>query len=339
MSRAKPAGPVPDAGDRARVRRSALRVAVWVGAASAAIVGLITVATVSVLFATSRPDGRPPREGGRPPGRVIDLDDVVPVAIALGVLGVLALGVIAWFAAARAARPLAEALAVQRAFVADASHELRTPLTTLTSRIQLAEHRAERGGDVAGALADLRRDAAAMDGVLTDLLLSAESAASGGADRDAAADVAASASATVAVVGPGAAERGVTLRVESPEGLVAAAEPAALTRALIALADNAVRYSPAGGTVLVTARSAPGRVEVRVCDEGPGITGIPMDRLFDRFARADGGTEGGGRRGFGLGLALVRDIATRSGGSVEVERTSSAGTVFLLTLPLRRGRA
>lgn len=333
------------AADRRRVQQAALRAGLWVAIASAAVVAAITAVTVAVLFATSRPEHGPLRDG--PPGggwdgpgdRVIDLDAVVPAAILVGLVGVIALGFIAWWASRRAAQPLADALEVQRAFVADASHELRTPLTTLDSRIQLAQHRSERGGDVQAVLADLRRDAAVMDAVLTELLLSAETAGAVSGDGSATADVAASAEAAIAVIAPRAAERGVRLGVSASPGLDAGADATALTRALIALLDNAVRYSPAGSTIRVEGRRAGRRVEVRVADEGSGIAAADPERLFDRFARAGDDPGAGSRRGFGLGLALVRDIATRFGGTVTIETTSSAGTTFLIDLPASGRRA
>ncbi len=328
------------AADRQRVQRSAVRVGLTVGLASAAVVGAITAVTVAVMFATSRPDARPGRgEGGgggeRWDDRVIDLDDVVPVAIVLGIIGVLALGVLAWYMAGRASRPLAEALQVQRAFVADASHELRTPLTTLTSRIQLAQHRLERGGDVGPVLADLRRDATVMDDVLTDLLLTAETAGARRGDAEAVTAVEAATRGAIEVIGPRAEAAGVRIASDVPPALEVSAEETALMRALIALLDNAVRFSPPGGTISVTATAAGTDVRIRVVDEGSGIPGDP-ERLFERFARADASTA---HRGFGLGLPLVRDVATRFGGTVRVESSSPAGTTFVLALPAARGGA
>jgi signal transduction histidine kinase len=330
------------AADRRRVQRAAVRAGLWVGAASAAVVAVVTVVIVSVMFATARPEHRPPRgfDGDGGPGpQVVDLDDVVPVAILVGLIGVVALGFVAWYASRRAAQPLADALEVQRAFVADASHELRTPLTTLTSRIQLAQHRAERGGDIDEVLARLRHDAAVMDAVLTDLLVSAESAASRRGDAAASALVAPAAHDAIAVIEPRAAERGVRLVAEASPALEAAADGTSLTRALIAVLDNAVRHSPAGSTVAVRAHAVGRRVEIRIIDQGPGISGIDHDRLFERFARSAEAADADGRRGFGLGLALVRDIASRFGGSVRVETTSPSGTTFLLELPASGRRA
>ncbi|MFE6735006.1 sensor histidine kinase [Microbacterium sp. NPDC057650] len=322
------------AADRARVQRSAVRTGLWVGLASAAVVTVVIVVIVTALFTASRPE-RGPHDGrpGEPPyDRVVDLDDVLPIVIAVGVIGVLLLGVLAWYASRRASEPLAEALGVQRAFVADASHELRTPLTTLNSRIQLAEHRLRGGENVAPVLQDMRRDAEVMDAVLTDLLLAAETAGVRADDAGAEASVRAAFDDAATVLAPKGAERGVRIVADAAPELRAAAEPTALVRAVIALLDNAVRFSPDGGTVQLSARADGRRVEIRVADQGPGLSGIDPSRLFERFARSTSSSE---RRGFGLGLALVRDVANRFGGSVEVESTSPAGTTFLLSLPAR----
>ncbi|MET2011847.1 HAMP domain-containing sensor histidine kinase [Microbacterium chocolatum] len=324
--------------DRRRVQRAALRAGLWVGLASAAVMAILTTVTVAGLFASSREEPRPPgaefEEHGERGGRVIDLDDAIPLSILVGVIGVVVLAVIGWYVARRAAQPLAEALEVQRTFVADASHELRTPLTTLSSRVQLAQHRAERGGDVGAVLGDLRRDTEAMDAVLSDLLLSAESAGAQVGAGGARTDLAPAVQDALALLAPRAEERRVALVAEVADGLAVAADRVAVVRALAALGDNALKYAPAGSEVRIRAAGTNAGIEIRVIDSGPGITGIDPARIFDRFARADiGAIESGGH---GLGLALVRDIADRFGGSVALESTSAAGTSFLLTLPVAR---
>jgi two-component system, OmpR family, sensor kinase len=329
--------------DLRRVQRASVRVALWVGLSSTAILGVITAVTVTAIVVGSRPPPGPrPGRPGRWDDRVVGVADILPFVLLSALVGVIALSLIAWYVSRRMTLPLAESLRVQRAFVADASHELRTPLTTLTTRIQLAQHRAERGGDVQPVLADLRRDADVLDGVLTDLLQAAEEAGRRDGDVRAVADVAAVAAAAAETLRPDAEAAGVRIRVDVPAGLSAAAEPAALTRACVALLDNAVRHSPPGAEVRVSARRAGRRVEVRVTDHGSGIQGLDPERVFDRFARADPtppsepgpGRTDGRRRGFGLGLALVRDIAVRFHGGISVEHTSPAGTTFLLVLPV-----
>lgn len=325
--------------DRRRVQREAIRAGIWVALASAAVLAILTAVTVFALFVTSRPDpdsGRPGGDDVDQRARVTDLDDAIPIVVLAGAGGVIALGFVGWYASRRAAQPLAEALRVQRAFVADASHELRTPLTTISSRIQLAQHRARQGGDVDAVLSDLRTDADVMDAVLTDLLTSAASAGTAPTDRSARADALSVAHDAVALFRPRAQERDVALVVKGSGPLDVSAERAAVLRAVTALLDNALRYAPAQSVVTVELNGNARWVEIRVSDEGEGITGIDPERVFDRFARADSRPPQAGMPGHGLGLALVRDIAARFHGSVTVEQTSPAGTTILLALPAAR---
>lgn len=322
-----------DSDDRRRVQSAALRVGLWVGAASALIIAAGVAVLVTVILVRARPEREAEDDHHLVPGGgggdeiVVDVDRILPWVIALGVLGVLLLTIVAWLAARRSVHPLAEALRAQRAFVSDASHELRTPLTALDSRIQIVQRRYERGDPIDDALVDLRRNASAMDDVLTDLLLTAESDAAGDL---AVSDAAACARDAAAALAPVADERGVSLVVDAPPHAQAAIAPVTLTRLCIALVDNALQHSPEGASVRVRVERADDRVLVRVIDEGPGIAEDQRERIFERFARSG---ETGRRRGFGLGLALVRDVADRHGGAVSVERTSPAGTTFLLAVP------
>lgn len=331
MSRTHETGPAH--ADRRRIQQSAMRVAVSVALSSVTIVVAITAVLVTVILTGSRLDEHAGHRGDDWSDRIIHVGVIVPLVVGLGVVGIIALSLVAWYVARRSALPMAEALRVQRAFVADASHELRTPLTTLTSRIQLALHRAERGGDVVSPLEDLRQDARVMDAVLTDLLLAAEAAGNRPEDSHATAAVDTAVTTAVHSLQLPAAGAQVTIAVDVPAGTYATADASALSRAIVALLDNAVHHSPPRGTVTVSARTTGPKVQVRVADEGGGIRGVDPDRLFDRFVRTD---DSGRRRGFGLGLALVRDIAARFGGDVNVEHTSPYGTTFLLELPAAR---
>lgn len=315
-----------------------LKVGLAVAAASAAVIVLLSIVLVSTVWRLSRVASTPiggsggsrHRDIDRWQERVVNLGQVVPAMVALAALSILVVSVVAWWATRKANEPMEQALAIQQAFVADASHELRTPLTTLNSRIQLAQHRLRRGGDIDQALSDLRRDADVMDEVLTDLLTAAEMA--GGPTPNARADVPMTISAALRITAAKADEGGVELTSSCPAGLVVRADQTAVVRAIVALVDNAIHHTARGGMVAVRATSnhSGGRewVEIRVVDEGTGISLPNPDRLFERFAREDGSS-----RGFGLGLALVRDIARRFDGTVTVESTSPHGTTFLLRLP------
>ncbi|KDA05000.1 histidine kinase [Microbacterium sp. CH12i] len=321
--------------DTRRVRRAALSIGLWVGVASGVIIAIGIGILIAVVLATSRREGEEHGGGwfGGPTGPrddfIVDIDVVVPAVIILGVIGVVLLAAVAAVAARRSVRPLGEALRRQRNFVADASHELRTPLTTLTSRIQVLQRRHDRGEDVGPGLTDLRHDADMMADVLNDLLIAAEGESA--ADGDA--DLATTAAAAVAAMTTLAQESQVTLTIDVDQEVQAQIPTVTLVRILVALLDNAVQHSPAGGTVSIRIGRDVRNATVRVIDEGSGIEGISPGQVFERFARP---RESGRPRSFGLGLSLVRDVARHAGGSIEVERSTSTGTTFLLTLPARR---
>ncbi|WP_312676915.1 HAMP domain-containing sensor histidine kinase, partial [Microbacterium sp.] len=294
--------------DQQRVRRASLRVGVLVALASAVIVAAGIGILVAVLVGSARPEhGGTPRPRADGDTVVVDIDHILPWVIVLGLVGMAMLGAVGWLAARSAVRPLGEALRLQRAFVADASHELRTPLTALTSRIQILERRAERGEPIDATVRELRRDALVMRDVLADMLMTAE-AAQGGDERADVAVCIGDAAATVAAI---AADNDVAVHVEAPEQVGVRMPPLTFTRLCVALLDNAIQHTPGGTRVSVTARTAGAAVEVRVSDSGTGIGAEDADRVFDRFAR---GAESGRSRGFGLGLALVRETAERYGG-------------------------
>jgi signal transduction histidine kinase len=204
---------------------------------------------------------------------------------------------------------LAGARARQRAFVADAAHELRSPLANMRTQLEVAQR---LGGhtDWPAVADDLLADTERLGRLVDDLLLlaRADDASEGQRRR----------------IGP--VELGELLaplmtrypsppvRFVSPTApLWTVGEPDGLTRVVANLLDNAVRH--ARNEVVVTAGQVGGYHLVTVADDGPGIPAADRDRVFDRFTRLDDarGRDGGGA---GLGLAIVRELVRRHGGSV-----------------------
>ena len=124
---------------------------------------------------------------------------------------------------------------------------------------------------------------------------------------------------------PEASTRGVTLRVNAPD-LPVRCDPAAVKRALLNLARNAVQATPAGGTVELDATPAGGGVRIAVIDHGPGLAPGSEARIFEPFFTTR-------EKGTGLGLAFVQRIAEAHGGSVRHEPTAGGGATFVLELP------
>lgn len=208
----------------------------------------------------------------------------------------------------------------QRAFVADASHQLRTPLAALRLRLEVLHGDVPDGAreDVDGALAEVHRLSRLVNGLLE--LARSEQRPSTPSPVDVAA-VLADRRSTWA---PLAEERGVLLTLSTPGPIVAAVTPGNLEQVLDNLIANAVDFTPARGMVSLSAGSVGEWVEVHVVDEGPGMSAERRATAFDRFwqASSDGGQRVGG---FGIGLAIVRQLVVADGGEVELLEAPRGG--------------
>ena len=118
------------------------------------------------------------------------------------------------------------------------------------------------------------------------------------------------------------------------EPLDASVDRERLRQILDALVDNAVKYSPEGGTVTLAARRRPDAVEVSVSDEGIGIAPDEHDRIFSKFYRSDSAAAG-----TGLGLFIVQGLVRAMGGRIWVDSDAGAGASFVFELPVARGRS
>jgi two-component system, OmpR family, sensor histidine kinase MprB len=226
---------------------------------------------------------------------------------------------------------VATSRALQRQLVADAGHELRTPLTSLRTNLDLlAQSNAagDRGLAVAdreALLVDVRAQVEELSGLVADLVELARD------DRPAAN----AEELDLAVVVERAIERvrrrapGVAFTVDL-HGWLVMGEATALERAVTNLLDNAVKWSPPGGDVMVSLDNG----RLKVADSGPGITDDDLPHVFDRFYRS---TDARGMPGSGLGLAIVRQAAERHGGSVSAGRAPAGGALMILDLPGRHG--
>ncbi|HBP22125.1 MAG TPA: hypothetical protein DEA08_30625, partial [Planctomycetes bacterium] len=235
----------------------------------------------------------------------------------------------------QARRQRAELERLRSEWVAVVSHELRTPLTAIRGSLGLID---------AGALDDdpqQRREAIAIAhrnakslGRLVDELLDVERITSGELSLHLEeADAVQLAKGAVATFRELAAQREVGLELAAPAQLPLRADAGRLTQVLHNLISNALKFSPAGGTVHVAVTSGAERVRFSVRDGGPGISAEFAPRLFERFTQEDSSTE---RKtaGSGLGLYVSKAIVEQHGGQIGFENDPGGGCVFSVVLPL-----
>ncbi|MEU4238369.1 HAMP domain-containing sensor histidine kinase [Actinoplanes sp. NPDC026619] len=245
--------------------------------------------------------------------------------------GLLAASITGWIVGHRSVAPLAEALARQRRFVADASHELRTPIAQVHTRAQMLARRSTSAPAERRDLERLVGTTRRLGEIVDELLLSARLAAApdAGPARE---PVDLTTLATDAVAGEAAraAERQVTVNLSTPGApLPVAGIASALHRVLAELLSNALTHTPAGGQITVTVRAVRETAEVVVADTGAGFDPADANRLFDRFHR---GPAAGDRR-FGLGLALLKEVVTGHGGTITAVGHPGRGATFTVQLP------
>ena len=318
--------------DAVAVRRASRVVGLQITIASGALV----VAAIGFAFFFVLDQLRPAELEEKPrPGEhkiYIDSTEALIAFVVLGVLAVAVAGTLSLVITRRAVRPLGRALAIQRTFVQDASHELRTPLAVLDARLQLLQRSLPADDPSCALVAELRADARTLVDVVNDLLLAADDA------RDSAFEatpVVPPVTKAVEAMRVLARERSIDIAFAAENGLATTVPATSIQRCVTALLDNALTHAPDGSTVTVIVRSDRRHVTLTVSDSGPGIQGIEPDRIFDRFARAPRPVHAtsSARLSFGIGLALVREIAMRHGGTVAVADTSARGTVLEVVLP------
>ncbi len=290
-------------------------------AAAAALRGVLPLLLAAPLLAavlwwlislSLRPLARVARQvaqqdaGTLQPLPAVDLpDEVAPLVAALNALLVR----------------LGQAWAGQRAFVADAAHELRSPLTALKLQAQVLQRLDSAGADAATRRAALDALVAGVDraGRLVEQLLTLARHEPGAAPHQPAAtpqavDLPALLRQVLAdSAAPLAAARGSQIKLEADEAIHVPGDAAALAVLVRNLVDNALRYSPPGGQVLLRLAGTPAGPLLTVDDSGPGIPPAERERVFERFVRGAASAEASGS---GLGLAIVLSIARRHGASV-----------------------
>jgi two-component system OmpR family sensor kinase len=209
----------------------------------------------------------------------------------------------------------------QQHFVADAAHELRTPLAALKLQA-LSLERADSGEARSVAVGRLTAGIERATRLVEQLLVLArqEASAASGA-RDATVELADLARRTVGDMAQAAQAKGIDLGLQRVEPAVVTGQADALQILMRNLIDNAIKYTPAGGTIDVEVGAGPQGPSICVQDSGPGIPPDERERVFDRFYRIAGSEANGS----GLGLAIIKAIAERHGAVLSLGQAERLG--------------
>jgi signal transduction histidine kinase len=218
-------------------------------------------------------------------------------------------------------------------FTADASHELRTPLTIIRGELETSLLDKNLPKNVRETTYSLIEETENLSKIVQCLLsLSRLDAGSAQMERVKLnfADLVATATDQMA---PLADEKRVTLASRA-QGLVEVeGDRVRLKQVVVNLLDNAIKYTPAGGTVTVGVNVSDRQAQLEISDTGPGIPASDLPHVFDRFFRADQ-VRVGTMEGAGLGLSIVQSICTAHGGLVKAENHANGGCRFVVQLPL-----
>jgi len=239
----------------------------------------------------------------------------------------------------RAFDTMADALQQQeqarQSFMTDIAHELRNPLSVLRGNLEaiqdgLLEPTPEQVSTLHGQSMALSR--------LVEDLRTLSLASTGHLDiHRQEMDLRQVVGAVVAGFQPSAAERGIVLSLQAPNELpFVFADPERVGQALRNLIDNALRYTPPGGSVVVSLTADEGQVTVAVADTGGGVTPEDLPHVFDRFYRADR-SRSRATGGSGVGLAIVKQLVEAQGGGVSAQSEPGRGSTFAFSLPVPSG--
>ena len=212
------------------------------------------------------------------------------------------------------------------------AHELRTPMTRLRTAAEMALRKPNDLELARCALADCVEESERLMSLLNSLTDLSEAEAGAMKLYREPLDVVRLAARVTDLYADVAEDKGISLRVSAPETLILDADPNRMPQAIANLIDNAIKYTPCGGRVVVKAQRHNGGITISVEDTGIGIASADCEKVWQRLYRAN---KSRSERGLGLGLAVVKAIVEAHGGRIGVKSEPDRGSTFTMHLPAR----
>ena len=253
--------------------------------------------------------------------------------VVLGFIALIIASVIGYYMAGKAIIPLKEAYDKQKQFAADASHELRTPLAVLMSSAELLlADKSIQNPFLRQVLEDVKSEVKKMTNLVSDLLMVARSDNNALKMKIQRVDLSEILSQVVRTMSPIAEKKNIRLAGENFDKIIINADEQKIKQLVIILVDNAIKYTPDGGSVVVRLEEFDLKHAIfSVMDSGIGIAEEDLDKVFERFYRVDKARsrEMGGN---GLGLAIAAEIVKVHEGKISVASKLGEGTKFTVEL-------
>ncbi len=245
--------------------------------------------------------------------------------------------ILVWFISRRlsklAAKPMEDALELERQFVADISHDLKTPITViLANNSILRSNRDSTAAEREQWLGSTDEAAKSMMHMVDEMLTLSNLDSVGRSVVTAPLDLSSAAEKAVLQLESLAYERGVEIETDLVEGVTVRGNSEYCARICSGLVENALKYEPVGGRVTVTLRTDRKKAVYTVRNQGSFIAPEDLPHIFERFYRSDKAR--GSRGGHGLGLPIIRQMVEILNGEITAESGEGSGTVFTATLPL-----
>ena len=222
-------------------------------------------------------------------------------------------------------------------FVQNASHELKTPLATMKILLENLIYQPDMPQELrAEFMQDMNHEIDRLSGIITDLLTLTQMDSKDTAIRRETLDFTALCEESIHALRPAAEKAKLHFHCDIAAGVTLSGDASKLSQAVYNLIDNAIKYTPEGGAVTVSLSADAREAQLRVRDTGIGIPQEDVQHIFDRFYRVDK-ARSRATGGTGLGLSIVRQMVQLHGGDITVASNPGEGSVFTVTLPVRKG--
>ncbi len=254
--------------------------------------------------------------------------------IIFNLISLVAGGFLSYVLAIKSLRPIEEVLDAQERFTSDASHEIKTPLTVMKSEVEVALRDKNLSvQDARETLNSCLEEVIKLENLTSGLLQLARHENSEIIKQEI--DPKEIIENSIKQLKPKIQAKKLKIVVDKnfKKSYKLMAEPETLTQSLVILIDNAIKYSPTKSTIDIAFKSGLSSFNFTVKDHGPGINPKDLPHIFDRFYRSDQSRTNGSQSGYGLGLAIAKQIIESQSGNIRATSKKDQGTTLQITLP------